>query len=817
MEPAPRPARLIRKDAPSLPALLPYHSADGDVFFLADGSLGMAWEYEAPECEALPSDALVQLSARLESLFGLLPEGSVVQFLLLADRDVRGPLGGWLDGTRGDGILRDLAEARVQATERIEIVHEGVPLVSRRLRRFLTVRVWPRWPVPHFSRFLRTGLLESGLRTAWDAERRKLSERASAIENLFRPAGLRLRRMQGPHFVDLAFRLLNPARTRETPPPRDRSSRPLRERIAFSHLDADLEDGSIRIDGIFHRVLSAIELPRETWPGMLERSDGGGATVLDLLPEALIACNIEICPQERVRRLLAAKKRLAFCQLSSGDAKVDMSAMKQEVDSVLHDMFVEGARVLSARLHVVVRDGDADRAHENARAAVNALSSVGLGMVEEHALAPTLFLQVLPLAYDPANDRALRRGRRLLAPNLAHLLPVYGSFRGTSSPDLLLLNRRGEPVTFSFFDSDVAPHAIVAGVSGAGKSVYANNLILSTARRGSSVFVLDRGNSYRKLCGTLGGTYVAFDPLRPRSINPCGRALDEERKLFLADIVAEMCTQGTRDLTVKERSLVTRAIPRAFRGSEVLLSDIREALLKDGEPAARDLAICLEPFCGDGPYAGFFDRPREVDFSGGLTVFELGDIARRRDVAGVLLMALIHNITDFCARNSDRQKYLLVDEAWTLLKTDNTAQFLEDVLRTYRKLNTSAVMITQQVSDFDGRTGTAIRANAPNRVFLRQTPETVLAMERLLDLSVEEKELLSGLVTVKGRFSEMLILSPNAKGIARLFPDPLSYWITTSDPADNARLDERVRRHRDLGAEDPLREGLLEMAREAKG
>ena len=35
--------------------------------------------------------------------------------------------------------------------------------------------------------------------------------------------------------------------------------------------------------------------------------------------------------------------------------------------------------------------------------------------------------------------------------------------------------------------------------------------------------------------------------------------------------------------------------------------------------------------------------------------------------------------------------------------------------------------------------GIAIRANAPNRLFLQQTPETVLAMEKLLDLSGDER------------------------------------------------------------------------------
>lgn len=115
-------------------------------------------------------------------------------------------------------------------------------------------------------------------------------------------------------------------------------------------------------------------------------------------------------------------------------------------------------------------------------------------------------------------------------------------------------------------------------------------------------------------------------------------------------------------------------------------------------------------------------------------------------------------------------------------------------------------MVTQQVSDFEGRTGEAIRANAPNRLFLQQTPETVLAMEKLLDLSPEEKALLGKIRTVKGRFSEILVQSTETRGVARLCPDPLSYWISTTDPKDNLRLETLIRE------KGNLREALLAAA-----
>jgi hypothetical protein len=768
-----------------IPELLPYHSfdPDGNVFVQRDGSLGLAWTLSPLECETLSETARGQLARRIESLLGLFPEGSVAQFIACSRRAV--DLDRWLAATTEAGLLKDLSESRVRATRTFELAHEGSVIAARTIRVLMTLRLFPRWHSPSLGDGLRytfrgARTIEQKFRDAYEGEKRILRERAEAVENLLTQTGVLFHRLDLAEFRSFVHATLNPGRPAALPA--DDGESLLREGLAFTHIE--LEEAGLRLSSDHRRVLSVREVPRETWSGMLP---------LDAVLEGAVVFNVEVCPGDQIRKFLSAKKRLAFCQMSGGDDKVDVAAMKVEVDQVTSEIFTDGARVYSTRTHVITT-GSAD-------AAINAFSRVGIDLVLEDAYAGSLFFQSLPLAYDPVNDRALKRGRKMLGLNLAHLLPFYGGLQGTSSPDLLLLNRRGEPVTFSFFDSTVAPHGIVAGVSGSGKSVLANNIILSAARRGARVFVLDRGNSYRKLCDMIGGTYVAFDPKNPRSINPCGRLLDEEKKIFLTDIICEMCSQGQRELTVKERSLVSRSIVRAFEDAgdrELFIHDILQELEADGEPAAHDLAICLEMFANQGPYAGFFDRPCPDQEPGLLTVYELGEVAKRKDVASVLLMALIHRITEYSRNHLDIPKYLIVDEAWTLLRSATTASFLEDVLRTYRKLYAAALMVTQQVSDFEGRTGEAIRANAPNRLFLQQTPETVLAMEKLLDLSPDEKRILSQIRTVKGKFSEILVQSTETRGVARLVPDPLGYWLTTTDPKDNARLDALLKKHGDL-------------------
>jgi conjugal transfer ATP-binding protein TraC len=154
----------------------------------------------------------------------------------------------------------------------------------------------------------------------------------------------------------------------------------------------------------------------------------------------------------------------------------------------------------------------------------------------------------------------------------------------------------------------------------------------------------------------------------------------------------------------------------------------------------------------------------------------------------------------------------VIDEAWTLLKSPMTARFIENALRTYRKYNTAAVMVTQQVEDFEGPAAKAIRANAPNRLFLMQTSETVLAMEKLLDLGAEDKKAISSVVTVKGKFSEVFVQTPATRGVARLVADSYFYWLATSKPEDNAYLARLAEGYRSRGEEHPLLLAIKEAA-----
>jgi type IV secretory pathway VirB4 component len=274
-----------------------------------------------------------------------------------------------------------------------------------------------------------------------------------------------------------------------------------------------------------------------------------------------------------------------------------------------------------------------------------------------------------------------------------------------------------------------------------------------------------------------------------------------------------MCTHGEHSVGPREISLISKAISVAFEnnnGKEILISDIQRVMANLG---MSDLASCLEIFAGKGPYAAFFDAPCKFDMSkSSLIVFELGELGLLKEISSVVLLSIIQIITRECMKNLNIEKYLLVDEAWTLLKSNNTCRFLENVYRTYRKYRAAAVMITQQVSDFAGAIAESIRSNAPNRIFLRQTQETIALMSKELDLTGEEKMVLDGLKTHKGQFSEALILSDKCRGVCRLVLDKFSYWLMTSDPADNEKLNKAINRYTVNGLRNPILSALKELS-----
>lgn len=804
--------------------LLPYCAHENGFFVLKDGSLGRVWEVSLIESETKSAEHLEQLAQMVEGIIIRLPEDLVsCQFVLVCDDDFQSDFKKYIDfsGDLGNEIVRQSTEAKlfhlIDGRKGFFEQHAGA-YSSKRIRCFFTLRYFTSWTRANLgekfaSYFSGKDRTKDRLSDDFLANCQSMTRFSDVVEGVFRSCEIKYSKFSESDLHQLLYKLLNPKRATSLPIPLFRDNEPLLDQLLYNCPKASNEGFEFE-DRLF-KVVTLKELPLSTETGMFtaELTRGTRFSMLDLLKDFILVINFYIPKQEEAIRRIKIQKAFAFTQRSNvfGDKAIEAIEKKEELDSVIRETFSSGHKIIYPRIHFIVSGGSKDKCEVSIANILNMLSRMGCEGLKEEIIGASLFLSCLPLCFDHSFERFVKRTRRMISGNLADMLPLYGSVKGTQSPAQVYLNRRGEPVFWDFFDSNTNPHAIIVGASGAGKSFFVNDFILQNARLDSYFFVLDKGDSYRKLCQILGGQYIRFELNNPVTINPFLKEPDPEHMSFLVTVLSEMCSGGDdRERLFREQeSVLQKAVAASYKerknpDEEVTLSDVVEKLkshacnrgLGTGENIGITLALKLRAFTREGQFGKFFDGKNQFSLGSRFTVFELGNLSAHSDLQLVVLLNIMYFITNFVssAEMKPKRKFLLIDEAWSLLRLKNTAEFITNSFKTYRKYRCSAVAITQEIADLVGAaSGIAIQANAANKVFMKQEPNVVDSLKTFASLTDKEIELLKSVETQKGKFSEALVISDTSRGVIRLVPDPFLYWIATSDAKDNEFLENKVR------------------------
>jgi hypothetical protein len=818
------------EDVSPFAALLPHGlllDPDGGVVLLSTPrwgcpglAVGCAWTLTPRNIEVCDEAVCLDLVRLHENLLRSLPVGAALQAIMTILPATAAPPWEHLRPASSPVVEAQRAALRHGLPHQDGTVHSRL----REVRTILTLRL----PIAHVDPALpallaallalptRSGArLAARLTTHLASTLERLEGIRAGIDDTLRAAGHGVRRLDGTALGAELARALDPL-SQEAPV--ILPDIPLNEQALG--IEAQRVSGGWTFDAssaeVTAQVLSLHRAPPRTYPGILSAPRAPqGAQPLALWetwpgPLSLVV-NVAVLDQAQERARLRHKRTLAFLQRFNpfGDVSPENTALKEELDSLLRQLFLTGGQVLWGRVHVVVW-GQADRLTRGLDEVVRAGRRLDLEFLPEPVLGSTLFLQTLPLGFDPEwpKETALRRARRLPGTNLAQLLPLYGSFRGTRTATLLYLNRRGEAVGFDLFDSPTAPHMLVTGTSGSGKSFTMAHLVQQVLPLGASVVVLDRLPSYQELCAAWDGQYVAMDFNTPVCFNPFYGPLDKAHIAFLTASLAEMASGGVERLTREALGVLADAIAyfavawHPERG-EAHLTPFVEEVLRAGvfspddarsRTLGRELARKLGPFYGRGPYAGFVDGPNTLTLDRALTIVELSRLRDAPDLQGSLLFALMHLLTQFFAAPDrlHQAKYFIADETWALLRHPATAGVMEEIARTYRKLRTSAIFLSQQGADFDSPAGRVLRANAPATLFLQQDPGEMAVLQHLFELSDTEVALVTQVRKHEGWSSAYLRLPGHTGGIVRLVPDAYTRWLVSQDDRERTMRAEAV-------------------------
>jgi type IV secretory pathway VirB4 component len=101
--------------------------------------------------------------------------------------------------------------------------------------------------------------------------------------------------------------------------------------------------------------------------------------------------------------------------------------------------------------------------------------------------------------------------------------------------------------------------------------------------------------------------------------------------------------------------------------------------------------------------------------------------------------------------DSSRPTFVVVDEAWWLMRHADTAAYLFRLVKTARKRRAGLTLITQDVSDvLASADGEAIIANAALQILMRQAPQAMPRLAELFRLTRAEQSWLLGAAQGEG-------------------------------------------------------------------
>ena len=359
-------------------------------------------------------------------------------------------------------------------------------------------------------------------------------------------------------------------------------------------------------------------------------------------------------------------------------------------------------------------------------------------------------------------------------------------------------------VIFDRFSLENA-NMVVFAKSGAGKSYTVKLEAVRSMMTGSEVIIIDPENEYQKLSEAVGGSYIRLSLNSDTRINPFDlpRVIDsdEAEDALRANLVTlhgllrlmlggtQVTAAGVPMSALTEADLDQALIdtyaragitsdPLTHNSTPPTISELYDTLLHMGGSGPQ-LAQRLRKYT-TGTFAGIFSQQSNIDINNPMVVFNIRDLEDElRPVAMYIVLSHIWNIT----RTDKKKRMLIVDEAWQLMKYDDSANFLFSLAKRARKYYLGLTTITQDVEDFMGsKMGRAIVANSSMQLLLKQSSSAVDVLADVFKLTDEEKKRLSNFPVGQGLF----FAGQNHVHI-QIIASQTEQQLITTNPQDNAR------------------------------
>lgn len=358
--------------------------------------------------------------------------------------------------------------------------------------------------------------------------------------------------------------------------------------------------------------------------------------------------------------------------------------------------------------------------------------------------------------------------------------------------------QNGSLVIFDRFSLENA-NEVVFGKSGSGKSYLIKLEVMRQLMFGTDIIIIDPEGEYETLTKTMGGDYISFKPSHPIRINPfdlSGLYEEGENELGLKILSLHGLLKIIMgELDASEDAVLDRALLETYRQKGIttdpstqtkeppIMDDLYNVLTKMEGEQAKSLSLRLEKFTR-GSLSGIFNQQSNFDIKGKLTVFSLRELEDELRAVGM------HIILDFVwtkIRKDLKKRLLVIDEAWYIMKYQDSASFVYGVAKRARKYFLALTTATQDVFDFLSTDyGKAVLSNSSLQILLKQSTSEIDLVSQIFYLSEGEKELLLSASVGEGLF----FAGQSHVGI-KVVAAPFEHEVITSNPEEILKAKEQ--------------------------
>ncbi len=559
----------------------------------------------------------------------------------------------------------------------------------------------------------------------------------------------------------------------------------------------------------------------------------------------LIHYGVHVPKQDAPQKKVSSKAFYVEAQSQSPIAKY-MPSVQQEAAELkfVRENLAKGERIVQTSFTVVLFaphrmgvQGSGTQVSATLPKAEQTLKSLFQGqewrLESNWGLHLPMLLSIFPMSWGQGMIKTLSNLKKLKttqSTESSNLLPLQGEWHGTASPALILAGRRGQLFTWSPFDSPSNYNICVLGQSGAGKSVFMEEIVMGLLGLGGRIIVLDIGRSYQKLGQLLKAQFIRITnqsgtDAQPLSLNPfsdlgMGREHDQDYRNTLTMIkqvlISMLSPSGT--LNDLENSYLEMALDAVTsqKGPETEVSDVAAWFLAHADPRVNDMGTRLYTFTKEGVFGTFFTGKSTISFTNPLIIVEFEDIKENKELSAVILQTLIANISNLVYRGDRKTKSgLVIDECWEFIKGKAGEALIEGASRTFRKYQWLLLMGSQNAEDFHkSLAAKAAFNNSAWKCYLSQPNEAFKAFEK--EELITSPAMLNVLRTVKmnpGKYGEALIVSDSGYAVGRLLLDPFSLMLYSTKADEFSAVESLV--NQGIPVEEAI-DQLLETKRRKK-